>query len=651
MRLRERERYDTLYAVRDLVQEGNWVVFDSETTSLEGEIIQWAVAAPDGTILGQGYVQPTRPITEGARAIHGIADEQVAAAPTFAEVWPEMAELLAGKTIVAYNASFDEARISASAAPYFCFLRGAPRWRWFCAMEAFAAASGAWHDYFHTYTWQALTTACAYFSLPHQAHDAASDASATARLMQAMAQMAEEELPAGYHLPLDVPCSGGCGETETHAYGDQGDGRWYCGACGLKAGVYHRCPQCQDTPTLLFTPDVTEWCQFCMEKEKLERGEYHRCAGCGQVVEAPERVQKYHDKTCRRRAARRRREQREDALPEGVAPVRAGHHQLEAIHDGSARLRCTVCQQTWTSRDVRSACPGVPTFASWGSVPADRFVTWTELRRRHYTASRSVPHAAVRVLRAPYYRYLYDLQLATPVLLSPERQAALAKAKQTSLARYTCRMCGRYSASSEERQALVAQVCRHCQREVRQWNQHVAWARELLQRQAVLVEVQMQPATEPHESPQPAGCTVLDLASGTLLRSGAIVPADAPALAALLDHHPTPVLTWDGEGLGTLRDWAQAVMGRWIGFGRMERLAGQLTHARQGERVVAWRERPYQQGYPVDDLAWYCTAYGVEAGPTRLETMRRLVLYLAAQQSLVLEQPEKEQIPHARRTA
>ena len=73
MRLRERERYDTLYAVRDLIHQGNWVAFDSETTSLEGEIISWAVAAPDGTILGQGFVQPTRPITEGARAIHHIA--------------------------------------------------------------------------------------------------------------------------------------------------------------------------------------------------------------------------------------------------------------------------------------------------------------------------------------------------------------------------------------------------------------------------------------------------------------------------------------------------------------------------------------------------------------------------------------------------
>ena len=116
----------------------------------------------------------------------------------------------------------------------------------------------------------------------------------------------------------------------------------------------------------------------------------------------------------------------------------------------------------------------------------------------------------------------------------------------------------------------------------------------------------------------------------------------------MLDHRPTPALTWDGEGLGTLRDWTVAVTGQWIGFGRMERLAGQLTHARQGERVVAWRERPYQNGYPTDDLTWYCAAYGIEAGPMRLETMRRLVLYLAAQKPLVLEPREQERKTDAR---
>jgi hypothetical protein len=211
-------------------------------------------------------------------------------------------------------------------------------------------------------------------------------------------------------------------------------------------------------------------------------------------------------------------------------------------------------------------------------------------------------------------------------------------------------MCQEYYPTPDERKAFVAQVCKHCQREVREWNRRVAWAREMVEQEAVLLEVEThQP--DPEQLGQPVGCTLLDLASGALLRSGAMTPADAPALAALLDHHPHPVLTWDGEGLWPLRDWAEATTGKVVLFGRIEHVAGQLTHTRQGERVVAWRDRPYQNGFPVDDLAWYCAAYSIETGPTRLETMRRLVLHLAEQEPLVLAAPEQQEEPHARRTA
>lgn len=70
--------------------------------------------------------------------------------------------------------------------------------------------------------------------------------------------------------------------------------------------------------------DLAEWCPSCVVADKLERSEYHRCAGCRGGVEAREWVQKYHNKTCQRRAARRRREQRKETLPAGAAEVRAG---------------------------------------------------------------------------------------------------------------------------------------------------------------------------------------------------------------------------------------------------------------------------------------------------------------------------------------
>lgn len=175
------------------------------------------------------------------------------------------------------------------------------------------------------------------------------------------------------------------------------------------------------------------------------------------VVKAPERQQKYHNQRCQRRAARQRHEQREATLPEGATPVQAGNHQLEAIHDGNARLRCTVCQQTWTN-GVRSVCPGVLTFSSWGAVPKN-YVTWTELRRQHCTTCRSVPHAAVRTLKAPYCRYLYDLERSTPVPISPTRQAAIQRAQATAQARFTCRLCGTCYASPRVPPRLMGIAC------------------------------------------------------------------------------------------------------------------------------------------------------------------------------------------------
>lgn len=91
-----------------------------------------------------------------------------------------------------------------------------------------------------------------------------------------------------------------------------------------------------------------------------------------------------------------------------------------------------------------------------------------------------------------------------------------------------------------------------------------------------------------------------------------------------------------------MRGWAEATTGKLVLFERMEHLAGKLTHGRQGERIDAWRDQPYQHGYIVDDLAWHCTASGIEAGPPRLETMRRLALHLATQELLGLAASEQE---------
>ena len=52
-------------------------------------------------------VRPSRPIPAEATAVHGIADEDVAGAPPFAEIAEELLGLLDGAVFVAHNVAFD----------------------------------------------------------------------------------------------------------------------------------------------------------------------------------------------------------------------------------------------------------------------------------------------------------------------------------------------------------------------------------------------------------------------------------------------------------------------------------------------------------------------------------------------------------------
>src|SRR2546426_264318 len=99
---RQEDRWDVLWEVKQVAESGGFVTLDTETTGVAGQVIQWAVSAPDGSILGQGLVKPTVLISAGARAIHGITDEMVVDAPTFDVVAPTIWSLIEHKTVVIY---------------------------------------------------------------------------------------------------------------------------------------------------------------------------------------------------------------------------------------------------------------------------------------------------------------------------------------------------------------------------------------------------------------------------------------------------------------------------------------------------------------------------------------------------------------------
>lgn len=91
------------------------IVLDTETTGLEPSqghrIIEiGCVELINRRLTGRHYhqyINPEREIDEGAMAVHGITNEDVASKPVFAAVVDEFREFISGAELVIHNAPFD----------------------------------------------------------------------------------------------------------------------------------------------------------------------------------------------------------------------------------------------------------------------------------------------------------------------------------------------------------------------------------------------------------------------------------------------------------------------------------------------------------------------------------------------------------------
>ena len=87
----------------------NFTAVDLETTDRDtrtAEIVELAaVRVRDGVVVDQfqSLVKPDQPVTFEAARVHGISNEALANAPTFAEVWPTFRAFCGGDVVVAHN--------------------------------------------------------------------------------------------------------------------------------------------------------------------------------------------------------------------------------------------------------------------------------------------------------------------------------------------------------------------------------------------------------------------------------------------------------------------------------------------------------------------------------------------------------------------
>lgn len=180
-------RQQAVQWARDLLQ-APFVVLDTETTGLSNrdEIVSVAIIDPRGETLLDTLVKPTQPIPWGATRIHGITDAHVADAPMFPDVYPLIADALAGRALAVFNLDFDLRMLDANRARYS--LPPLDYESGHCAMKWYAKFYGQRQSWQRGFKWQSLSAACGYFGIAtHGAHSAAADCRMTLEVIRRIA--------------------------------------------------------------------------------------------------------------------------------------------------------------------------------------------------------------------------------------------------------------------------------------------------------------------------------------------------------------------------------------------------------------------------------------------------------------------------------
>lgn len=174
---------------------------DTETTGLgpDARVIEVAVVHTDWHSLPRvaflARVNPGSPIEAGASAVHGITDADVADAPTFVAILPELLRAIEGRVVCAYNAPYDygmlrrELEIAGEADP-----AAALRWVWLDG-NVFRQARPK-----GKYGGNKLSEVCAELGCTLDAHGAAGDAMALALALPHIVSSLDTRL---VDLPLD----------------------------------------------------------------------------------------------------------------------------------------------------------------------------------------------------------------------------------------------------------------------------------------------------------------------------------------------------------------------------------------------------------------------------------------------------------------
>ena len=125
----------------------NKVVFlDTETTGLddEAEAVEVAVVDTSGRLLFQSLIQPRKPSTPEAEAVHKLTTEALHRAPVFENIALALSNVLHGRIVVAYNADFDRRVLQQTATLAIAKTRYEPNIDHVATFEKYVMESTTW---------------------------------------------------------------------------------------------------------------------------------------------------------------------------------------------------------------------------------------------------------------------------------------------------------------------------------------------------------------------------------------------------------------------------------------------------------------------------------------------------------------------------
>ncbi len=203
---------DIVSTFRRVLDLNNFVVLDTETTGLEypAEICQIALLDFMGNEIFNQFVKTKRLIPSQATKIHGITNDMVASAPSWADTHQQIIDLISGKHVIVYNAVYDYKILSftdkVSGLSSINYSEIASFW---CAMKFYSQYRGERDDYHGNYRWHRLGDACRYEGIPVVGdHDALGDCRLTYQLIRkVVSDMAAAEIAAA--VPRDYDAEGG----------------------------------------------------------------------------------------------------------------------------------------------------------------------------------------------------------------------------------------------------------------------------------------------------------------------------------------------------------------------------------------------------------------------------------------------------------